>query len=226
MQGMKVAAIAAAGIALVGCKTEFAAKVPISALQDPEVTELPGTVRLEVLACDDFEDSRKPSDALVQAQEMMPRVFPSVEFRECYGQGMDNWAEFDIALPIDRDGEAAEYASEDAFNLTTTDELPLGVAVPPAVLKRLERAQSANMMMGELDYAITLQVVNDTDAPLPVTVLSAWVEDEPATLQPVEVPVGETFTLRLSDVLIARAVEKGEASVLVDMEYLVSRFGS
>ncbi|MBF7054805.1 hypothetical protein IOC61_15990, partial [Halomonas sp. KAO] len=108
--------------------------------------------------------------------------------------------------------------------LTHTAELPLGVAVPPAVLERLEQAQSADMMMGSLDYAITLAVINDTGEPLPVTVLSAWVGDQPATLQPIEVPAGEAFELRFSDVLIERAVKTGEASVLVDTDYLAAQF--
>lgn len=216
--------MAMAGLALAGCKTEFSAEVPMSQLQDPAVSEIPATVRLEVLTCEHYEDSRQPSDALVKAQEMMPRIFPSAEFQECYSQGMDSWAAFDIALPIDRDGDPEQFASEDAFNLTTTDSLPLGVAVPPAVLRRLDEAQSA-AMMGSLDYGITLDVVNDTGEPLPVTVLSAWVSDQPATLQPMEVPAGESFSLRFSDVLIDRAVQSGEATVLVDRDHLAQQLG-
>lgn len=223
MKNVQLTAITLAGLVLAGCKTEFSAKVPMSQLQDPAVTEIPATVRLEVMTCDHYEDSRKPSDSLVKAQEMMPRIFPSAEFQECYSQGMDSWAAFDLALPIDRDGDAEQFASEDAFNLTTTDSLPLGVAVPPAVLSRLDEAQSA-AMMGDLEYGITLNVMNDTGTPLPVTVLSAWVEDQPVTLQPMEVPAGESFSLRFSDVLIDRAVETGEASVLVDSDYLAQQF--
>lgn len=220
----KQTALLMAGLTLAGCKTEFTAEVLMSQLQNPEVTEIPGTVRLEVMTCDHYEDSRKPSDSLVKAQEMMPRIFPAAEFQECYSQGMDSWAAFSLPLPIDRDGNPEQFASEDAFNLTTTDSLPLGVAVPPAVLDRLEEAQSATMM-GDLEYGITLDVVNDTGEPLPVTVLAAWVSDQPATLQPMEVPAGESFSLRFSDVLIDRAVKTGEASVLIDSDYLAEQFG-
>lgn len=224
MKTTQLALMAMAGVALAGCKTEFTSEVPMSQLQNPEVTEIPGTVRLEVVTCDHYEDSRKPSDSLVKAQEMMPRIFPDAEFQECYSQGMDSWAAFALPLPVDRDGDSEQFASDNAFNLTTSDTLPLGVAVPPAVLDRLEEAQSATMM-GDLEYGITLDVVNDTGEPLPVTVLSAWVEDQPATLQPMEVPAGESFSLRFSDVLIDRAVETGEATVLVDSGYLTQQFG-
>lgn len=219
MKTVQMTAIALAGLALAGCRTEFSAEVPMSQLQDSSVTEIPATVRLEVMSCHHYEDSRKPSDSLVKAQEMMPRIFPSADFHECYSQGMDSWAAFDIALPIDRDGDPEQFASDDAFNLTTTESLPLGVAVPPAVLERLDQAQSA-AMMGDLEYGISLDVVNDTGEPLPVTVLSAWVEDQPATLQPMEVPAGESFALRFSDVLIDRAVKTGEATVLVNNDHL------
>jgi hypothetical protein len=223
MKAIGMAAIAAAGVALAGCKTEFAAQVPLSALQDPQVSELPGKVRLEVMSCQHYEDSRQPSDSLVQAQEMMPRIFPSAEFQECYREGMDSWAEFDISLPIDRDGDPEQFASDDAFNLTTTPELPLGVAVPPAVMERLEQAQRAEMMMGNLTYAITLEVINDTDASFDVAALSAWVEGHPVTAQPMEVPPNQAFSLRFSDVLIDRAIERGEASVLIDLDYLAQQ---
>ncbi|MGM0544140.1 MAG: DUF7424 family protein [Pseudomonadota bacterium] len=220
MRVFKMTAIAAAAVALAGCKTEFSTQVALSELQDPDVASVPGKVRLEVLTCEDYEDSRKPSDSLVEAQEMMPRIFPTASFSECYSQSMDSWAEFDIALPIDRDGDAETFASEDAFNITTSENLPLGVAVPPAVLNRLEQAQQANMMMGELEYAITVDVVNDTGEPFVVTALSTWVNGEPATLQPLEVPDSETISLRFSDVLIERAITTGEATVLVDLAYL------
>lgn len=216
-------AAAAASVVLTGCKTEFAAEVPLSKLQDPAVKELPAAVRLEVLTCDNYEDSRKPSDALIKAQQMMPRVFPSAEFSECYNQGMDSWAEFDIALPIDRDNDPKAFASDDAFNLTTTKDLPLGVAVPPAVVQRLEEAKRADMMMSDLEYAITLKVINDTGEPFPTTVMSAWVDDQPLTFNGMEVPAGESFSLRFSDVLIDRAIKTGEASVLIDFERLLDK---
>ena len=214
MKMIQVTAIAAASIVLVGCKTEFAAEVPLSQLQNPAVADIPATVRLEVLSCDHYEDSRQPSDSLVKAQEMMPRIFPTAEFQECYSQGMDSWAAFQIALPIDRDGDPEQFASEDAFNLTTSEARPLGVAVPPAVRQRLEEAQSA-AMMGDLEYAITFDVVNDTGSDYPITVLSAWVNDHPIALKPIVVEPDITFSLRFSDVLIDRAIAIGQASALV-----------
>lgn len=223
MKMIQVAAIAAAGVVLVGCKTEFAAEIPLSTLQDSSIAAIPALARLEVLSCDHYEDSRQPSDALVKAQEMMPRIFPSAEFSECYQQGMDSWAEFHIALPIDRDNDPETFASEDAFNLTTTEDLPLGLAVPPALLQRLEEAQRANVMMGTPEYAISLKVVNDTDDVFSPTVLAAWANDHPLTLQGVDLSPGEEMLFTLSDVLIDRAMKNGEASVLIDFERLLAK---
>lgn len=223
MRKLYIVLLAAAGALLSGCKTEFMSDVPLSALQDPEVEELPALVRLEVTSCAHYEDSRQPSDSLVKAQEMMPRIFPSAEFSECYRQDMDSWAEFNINFAIDRDDDPEAFASEDSLNITTTPDLPLGIAVPPAVMKRIEQAQSAEMMMGKLRYAIYLNVINDSGEVFSPTVLSAWANGQPLTLNTVDIADGDTLTLSLSDVLIDRAIKTQEASVLIDFEALLEK---
>ena len=70
-------------------------------------------------------------------------------------------------------------------------------------------------MMGDLEYAITFDVVNDTGSDYPITVLSAWVNDHPIALKPIVVEPDITFSLRFSDVLIDRAIATGQASALV-----------
>lgn len=225
---MKVAhlvAIAFTGLALAGCKTELNADIPLSALLDSEVSSVPGTLRLEVLNCNDYEDSRQPSDSLVKAQELLPTIFPGAEFAECYSQNMTSWAEFSIELPIDRDDDSEEFASDDSFNITTTENLPLGVAAPPALIERMEQARKSEMMMPDFEYNIAFNVINDTDAAFPVTVLSAWADDTPLTFQGLNIPAGEQFTLRLSDVAIDRAIYNGEVSVLIDFEKLLEQRG-
>lgn len=223
MKVFKLAAITAAFVALAGCKTEFTAEVPLSALQDAEVAALPGTVRLEVPSCNHYEDSRQPSDSVVKAQEMMPRIFPDAEFAECYSQNMDSWAEFNIQFPIDRDGDKDTFASDSAFNITTSENLHFGISAPPALIERLEQARRAEMMMPEFEYAFAFNVINDTEEPFPTTAIASWIDGHPSTIQGIEVPAGEQFTLRLSDVLIDRAVQTGAASILVDFEALTSK---
>ncbi|MDQ7734659.1 hypothetical protein QT231_18270 [Halomonas sp. SpR1] len=225
MKVFQLAAIAFTGLALAGCKTELNADIPLSALLDSEVASVPGTVRLEVLNCNDYEDSRQPSDSLVKAQEILPTIFPGAEFTECYSQNMNSWAEFNIDLPIDRDDNSEAFASDDSFNITTTENLPLGVAAPPALLNRMEKARESEMMMPDFEYGISFNVINDTDDVFPVTVLSAWADDIPLTLQGLNIPAGEQFTLRLSDVVIDRAIYNGEASVLIDLEKLIDQRG-
>lgn len=223
MKAVQLAAITFTGLALAGCKTQMRADIPLSVLLDPEVDSVPGTVRLEVLSCNDYEDSRQPSDSLVKAKEILPTIFPGAEFSECYSQNMTSWAEFSIDLPIDRDNDSEAFASNDAFNITTTENLPLGVAAPPALIERMEQARKSEMMMPNFDYSISFNVINDTDAVFPVTVLSAWVGDTPLTFQGIDIPQGDEFTLRLSDVAIDRAIYNGEVSVLIDFEKLLEQ---
>lgn len=215
MKALKMAAIATASVAMVGCKTEFKADVPLSALQDQDISSLPATVRLEVAGCNDYEDSRQPSDAVVKAQEMMPRIFPSAEFTECYSQNMDSWAEFSLDLPVDRSGDPDTYASDDAFNLVSNDTLLFGLSTPPALIVRLEQARKAEIMMPDFEYDFSFNVSNDTGQDLEAFVFSAWVDDFPMTSTEIGIPDGSTFTLRLSDVAIDRAIKADQADILL-----------
>lgn len=218
MRVFKLAAIAAASAALVGCKTEFNADLPLSALQDEGVSSVPATVRLEVPGCNDYEDSRQPSDAVVKAQEMLPRIFPEAEFVECYSQNMNSWTEFSLQLPIDRDGDREAFASDDAFNLATSDASQLGLTAPPALIERLEQARKAEMMMPDFEYAFSFNITNDTGETFDTSVFSAWVDGFPVIAHNMQVPDGESFTLRLSDVSIDRAIQAGEADILVGLD--------
>lgn len=215
MKVFKLAAIATASVALVGCKTEFNADVPLTALQDESISSLPATVRLEVPSCNDYEDSRQPSKAVVKAQEMVPSIFPSAEFTECYSQSMDSWAEFSLDLPIDRSGDPDSFASEDAFNLVSDDNLLFGLSAPPALIERLELARKAEMMMPDFEYGFSFNISNDTGQALDAFVFSSWVDDFPMTSTEIGIPDGATFTLRLSDVAIDRAIKAGQADILL-----------
>ncbi len=204
-------------LALSGCKTEFGVEVPLSQLLDPAVTQIPGTVRFEIPGCDSYEDSRNPSSSLVKAQEQVPTIFPQAEFKSCYQQKLTSWAEFSLPVAIDRDGDAETFVSTDTLSLTSDPRRLLGLAIPPAVLERIDKVQRENLGPTP-EYEVRLQVINDLGRDVDTAVLASWLDDDPITFGSVNFAQGETRSLRLSNVLIDRAMQKGEATILVDMD--------
>ncbi|PSJ23567.1 hypothetical protein CVH10_01505 [Halomonas sp. ND22Bw] len=210
---MKAAAVVACGLALCGCKTQITTQVNLSDLDDPEALEAPGKVRLEVSSCADYQDSRQPSDSLVKAQEMLPRIFPAAEYRECYRQEMNSWAEFDLPVAIDHtsgDGPT----SEDTINLASSEGYPLSLYVPEALSQRLEEAKRSNPMMGSLDMSVRIEVNNDTEQARSVQVFGAWVDGAPYVLGQIELEPGAEHAFYLSDVSIDQAMKHQYAAVL------------
>lgn len=159
--------LAVAGMTLLaGCKTEVGTHITLSEMNDAEIRELPGVVRLEVPSCNDYNDSRKPSDSLVRAQEAVPRIFPDAEFIECYRQRMDTWAEFSIPVAVTRNTEG-NYESDSTVNFLIPPDggTALSVSVPEGLNTRLIEAGKADLMIRNLDLSFSFVVENDTDAP-------------------------------------------------------------
>ena len=221
MKSIKMLILSAFVMVLAGCKTELLTRVNVSDLTNNAIANVPGAVRIEVPSCTHHEDSRRPSDSLVQMQEAVTGVFLGAEFEECYRSGMNSWAQFALPFAISRERDS--LSSTSTVNLTASENLPLGVAVPSELVERMDSAKRSNPMFGGFDLAMSIDVINDGDTPWPVTVLSAWVDDLPLTLHGVDVPPGESIRLTLSDVLIDRAIQTGQASVLIDFESLVAQ---
>lgn len=202
------------GLALAGCKTQIATKVTFSELENPDVAEVPGSIRLEVSSCEHYEDSRQPSDSLVKAQEMMPRIFPDAEFQECYRQEFDSWAQFSLPIAIDHsdDGQAA---SESTVNLLNVEGAPLSVVVPSALSQRIEEAESSASMVGSLDLSMNIALKNDTGEPRPVQAFGVWIDGDPVVLDQFEFAPNTQSEFLLSDVSIAQVRKHQRAPVLL-----------
>lgn len=201
-----------AALLLGGCKLQSATEVPLSAIEDETVTAIPGLLRVEVMSCDSYEDSRQPSDSLIEAQENIPRIFPDAEYEQCYTQRMDSFAQFSIPVGIDRTADEVPVTS-DTFNLLTPSASSLELVIPEALTERIEQAQS-NPMMPSLALDVRLLIVNDTSEERRYTVWSAWVDGHPGTVMHVDLAPEEEMDLRLSDVSVDQAMKLGWVEVL------------
>lgn len=211
MKGIKIAAVAAAALALAGCKTAVNSEVSVSDLQGGQSKELPGALYVEVASCTDFEDSRKPSKTLLDVQQKIPGVFPTAVYKECFRQKMDSYAHFEMPLFLDLDKDG-KLGSEQTINVISNDTAVLGLAVPADMQKKI--AQAKKDVIGALDLSVLVKVTNDTKEPFRFSVGAAYIDDTPVMDNVLSAPPGASFIVRLPDVAVDAAVAGQDPAIL------------
>lgn len=211
MRRMRIAALAAAVLALAGCKTTVNSEIAVSELQGGQSKELPGDLYVEVASCNDFEDSRKPSKTLLDVQQKIPGVFPTAVYKECFRQKMDSYAHFSMPLFLDLDKDG-KLGAEQTINVISNDTAMLGLAVPDALQKQIASAKKD--ALGSLDLSVLVKVTNDTKEEFRFVVGAAYIDDHPVTDRVLVAPAGASFVVRLSDVAVDAAVAGQNPAVL------------
>lgn len=198
---------------LLGCKVEVQTEIAFSdLLNDGDSVLIPGEILVEVAACDDFEDSRQPSESLVEAQELIPRIFPDAEFVECYERMFESTAYFTTMIMLDKEPDQ-QFGSQSHVNIFAGGETFLMmVGMPESIRQSIEGAGDESFV--PLDYGMTITIVNDTEERLPFSVVAAYVSGTPSVSGSWSVAPGGTFDISLSDVSIDQVIQKGWARVL------------
>ena len=200
--------------ALAGCKTNISTEIKLSELEASTSRMLGGELSVEVASCNNYEDSRKPSSSLLDAQEAIPTIFKDAKYIECYRQKMDSYARFElpVALDVDRDGK---LYSSDHVNFRSHDGALLTVAIPSQVKDRITAATKRKFGASSLAMNFQISVVNDTAQDLPFTAYSVFIDGAPFVANELSLPKSGRMTLHLSDVSVQAAIKDGETLVLV-----------
>ena len=198
---------------LLGCRVEVKTEIAFSdLLSEGESRFIPGEILVEVAACDDFEDSRQPSDSLVEAQELIPRIFPDAEYVECYEKMFEATARFSTLIMFDREVNQ-EFDSQSHVNIFSGGKTFLMmVGMPESIRQSIQRADDDSYV--SLDYGMTITMVNDTTEEVSFSVVAAYVGGIPSVSGSWNVAPGGAFDLRLSDVSVDQIIEQGWARVL------------
>lgn len=206
---------AVALIALVaGCKTNISTEIKLTELEGTTSKMLAGGLAVEVAGCNNYEDSRKPSSSLLEAQEVIPAVFPDAKYIECYTQKMDSFARFElpVALDVDKDGK---LFSTEHVNFRAHDGALLTVAIPTQVKDRINAATKGKIGATRLALNFQIRVVNDSSQALPFTAYSVFIDGEPYVADNLSLPPNGSMIVTLSDVSVQAATKTGETLVLV-----------
>lgn len=199
---------------LAGCKANVETTVSLSDLLESDTKIINGDLYLSVASCDSYEDSRKPSDAVVEAKKTVPAVFEGAKYVECFTKQFDSFAHFSLPIMLDKDRDN-EMASEKHINILANEDVLLGVAIPDMIRQRIEKVEQDSYGMTSFDLDVNIHVKNDLGKAFDFSVISAFVDSNPYVFEHITSKGdGGTFTVTLSDVSVEAAMQTQFASVL------------
>ncbi|MDH1300388.1 hypothetical protein [Achromobacter sp. GD03932] len=214
MSRVKNAALLAFATALIaGCKTTVETEVSLSDLLTSPTKQLAGNLLVEVPACESLEDSRQPSEVLLDVQQAVPGIFSDAKYAECYRKGFNSFARFSLPIFLDKDRDG-KLASDSHINLGSNEEGLLSVGVPQKIKAKIVAAQK-NSPIGAQDLKFTIKVRNDTDKDFTFSALAVFIDQAPHVFSTLTSKAGGAFVVTLSDVSAKAAVDNGGALVLL-----------
>lgn len=201
---------------IAGCKTTVETEVNLSDLLDSPTKQLAGNLLVEVPACQSHEDSRQPSEVLLEVQKVVPSVFSDAKYSECYRKGFDSFARFSIPIVLNKNPDQ-KLVSESQINLLSTDRELLKVAVPDSIRAKLAKAQKKSPV-GNLDLKFVIGVKNDTGKDVLLGAVAVFVDQVPFVSRGFSVKPKGAFRLTLSDVSARSALDGNPALVLFPVQ--------
>ena len=212
-------------IILAGCKVGVEATVNSDDLLREVHQESWAAVDVEVAACGDFEDSRKPSRSLKKAYEVVLSIFENAMYLKCYQKNFNSYARFSIPMSVGHmslEGDLQTQGPAD-IHIVSNDYIYLGVAIAPESLKRIKRmklAQRRNYQNFDLSFSITL---NKGEKPIPeLFVVGSYISNEYFSDKPIAISkvniASDTLTIKLSDVTNTIISEGGIGPILFTKE--------
>ena len=194
---------------LFGCDAEVDTQVNMTDLLSSENKVIPGDLRVEISSCHEG-NSKTPSDALIEIQGKIPIIFDDAEYAGCTRNDFASYAHFNIPILLAKSTEG-KLLSDSHINLISDPDTLLTLGIPEKIKNRIEHVGGE---FGSLELGVNISITNDTGKPFPFHVISAYVEDEPHVFSSLTAKEGATFSVRLSDVSIDNALEKGTSVVL------------
>ncbi|BBO74444.1 hypothetical protein DSCW_18610 [Desulfosarcina widdelii] len=197
-----------------GCETIVETEVSLQDLLNSKTKIISGDLYVEVAACASHEDSRKPSNAAVQAQQTIPIIFEGAEYIECFSKSFDSFAHFKIPIVIDKDIDG-KFASNKNVNIISNKNNLLWIGIPPGIKKKMENFKEESFGATSFDLKVNVMINNDTGKDHPFKVVSAYIDGHPYVYGDLTSHKNSKFLVTLSDVSVDQALKDGRALVLL-----------
>ncbi|HAO24370.1 MULTISPECIES: hypothetical protein [unclassified Methylophaga] len=191
---------------LSACKVDTVIDVSTDQLRNETPENLTASLYLEIPSCNDYEDSRRESDSLVNAKAKTPQLFKGAEYVECFTQKMDTWAHFKIPVAIIKDSRSPVTD----LNLVSNEFTLMGMAAKEDFVKRLEDENSRSYVSNDYYIEINLKTNEEFD----IKVISAYLQDHPYTIGTGTFKKDATIKISLSDVSIDQLLTDHQVVIL------------
>lgn len=201
---------------LFGCKAEVETKITFSEITSGVTKTTSGDIYVEITACGDHDDTRKPSDSLLQAKSKIPSIFEGAQYVECFNKKMDTFAHFKIPVSIDGNNDG-KLESDSAITLLSEKGI-MYVAVPSALAKRINEAKNDPEGAGLTDISIQINMNNDTKDGIIFKAFSSYIDGHPYVFTTLCAHPNDPFVVRISNVSVDEALSEGKSAVIAIVE--------
>jgi len=199
---------------LTGCKATIESEVSLKDILESKTKAISGDLYVEVAGCNSYEDSRKPSNSVIETQQIIPSIFADAKYIECFSKQFDSFAHFNIPVVLDKDKDG-KLASESHVNIISNNESLLTVGIPQSIKKNMERIKANSFGANSFDLKVNIKIINDTGKEFPFKVIASYVEGQPYVYEELTSKGDGAFVVTLSDVSVSSALENGTAMVLL-----------
>jgi hypothetical protein len=197
---------------LVGCKAEVETTIAFSEIASGATKTTTGDIYVEITACGDHDDTRKPSESLLQAKSKIPSIFEGAQYIECFNKKLDTFAHFKIPISIDGNNNG-KLESDNSLTLLTEKGV-LYVAVPSVLAKRIKDAKNDPEGGGLTDISIQINMNNDTKDGIIFKAFSSYIDGRPYVYSTLCAHANDTFVVRISNVSVDEALTDGKSLVM------------
>lgn len=158
----KLAFLLSMSAVLVGCKTDIIAPITTDDLESSEHKIVSGNVLVEVLTCNDYDDSRIESRSLVEAKSKVGSILKESEYIECYDKQMKSYASFKIPIGVGAVGDDGNLSFDSDVFVFSSKDIYLGAVLNPNLLQRMEQDKKRSFFSDKIDLnmSISLKVGN------------------------------------------------------------------
>ncbi|NYA27892.1 DUF7424 family protein [Haemophilus haemolyticus] len=180
---------------LAGCKVDMTSSVGLAELQKDDISTINTELSVEVINCNDFEDSRRESKELSELKVNVPKVFRNAEFVECYKKKMESFAIFKVPVTVGK-----QKPSDFDIHFGSGQNSLFFIAASQQFRDKLAHFQKRNLT--KLDMKINTTVVNNTQQSFKFKLDNIYLNGKPEMNSRFvyEVNPGEKIPLQLSNV--------------------------
>lgn len=221
---MKKFTLSLISILLAGCEVDIEKDIFLSELLNNPISTQNATLRVEVPSCYDFNDSRKPSKSLIDAQAKVPTIFKNAVFKECYSAQFKSFATFDFPIGVGRYVPDEKPKIENEINIISSParDLVLSVNAKKAFRQQVQDLRN-NSMFSNFSFSISLNVKNDLSDTQNIRILSSFIDGEPFVSSNSAMPANSVTKITLSDVSVNQMLTLSEQGGGVDVIYQIKQ---